>query len=350
MVENKGSSDWIQKYEEIEPVYQRFCTKLKGLIEECLHKEKIKFHLVECRAKSISSLKEKINREGKIYKDPLKEITDFAGIRIILFYLEDVKKVCKIIDKEFEVDAKRSVDKRDELEPDRLGYTSVHKIVSLGDNRKNLSEWVSFKGFFAEIQVRTVLEHAWATISHILQYKKEADIPKKFRRRLLRLSGLLELADEEFESLNNEQAKLNKEVELQFSKGNFELSIDVVTLREFVGKTNIAKEICDFAKEAGLRITSETHISQLVTVCKLLGIESIDTLEKRLKELKPKIKKFFTEFYANNYVDDVSGGCGHFIALLLVASNFDKLSQKELPLKWSSNYMQAISASYKCLK
>jgi trimethylamine:corrinoid methyltransferase-like protein len=62
----------------------------------------------------------------------------------------------------------------------------------------------------AEVHVRTVLQHAWAAISHSLQYKKEDDVPAALRRRLNRLAALLELADQEFTTLSAEHRALHQ--------------------------------------------------------------------------------------------------------------------------------------------
>ncbi|MNJ50543.1 GTP pyrophosphokinase YwaC [compost metagenome] len=56
-------------------------------------------------------------------------------------------------------------------------------------------------GLKAEIQIRTMLMHAWAAISHKLLYKKEDDAPTQVKRQLNRLSALIELADEQFDSI-----------------------------------------------------------------------------------------------------------------------------------------------------
>ena len=51
----------------------------------------------------------------------------------------------------------------------------------------------------AEIQVCTLLQHAWAAISHDRLYKSSFHAPKKLERQLHRVSALLEEADDEFE-------------------------------------------------------------------------------------------------------------------------------------------------------
>jgi hypothetical protein len=68
------------------------------------------------------------------------------------------------------------------------------------------------------VQVRTVLQHAWASISHALQYKQEDDIPRALRRRLARISALLEVADEEFAELNREHNQLQASTDPTFTE------------------------------------------------------------------------------------------------------------------------------------
>jgi putative GTP pyrophosphokinase len=67
-----------------------------------------------------------------------------------------------------------------------------------------LPGWAKYKGLKAEFQVRTILQHAWDAISHKLDYKPESPMPRQNRRRLARLAGLLELADDEFSNLKKQ--------------------------------------------------------------------------------------------------------------------------------------------------
>ena len=64
--------------------------------------------------------------------------------------------------------------------------------------RMVLRENKAFEGLKCEIQIRSVLQHAWAEIEHDLGYKSELTIPKEVRRSFSRLAGLLELGDKEF--------------------------------------------------------------------------------------------------------------------------------------------------------
>ena len=120
---------------------------------------------------------------------------------MILYYEEDVRKVCRILKKEFFIVRSQSVDKAKLLADDQFGYRDLHYVVKLSKSRQRLPGWAKYKGLKGEFQVRTILQHAWDAISHKLDYKSESPMPRQNRRRLARLAGLLELADDEFSNL-----------------------------------------------------------------------------------------------------------------------------------------------------
>jgi ppGpp synthetase/RelA/SpoT-type nucleotidyltranferase len=51
-----------------------------------------------------------------------------------------------------------------------------------------------------------------------LQYKQEADVPHELRRRLVRISGLLELADDEFDAVRLRQETVTEEIVTQLKQ------------------------------------------------------------------------------------------------------------------------------------
>jgi putative GTP pyrophosphokinase len=279
---------WISEYRDRRPIYERYCSKIETLLEELLSAGSITYHVVESRAKSVDSFAEKLKRQGKEYLDPLREITDLAGMRIILYYTNDVIKVNDLIETEFSVDRERSLDKKTVLAPDQFGYLSVHKIVRISPSRARLAEWAHSYDLTAEIQIRTVLQHSWAAISHALQYKHEADVPDEFRRRLTRLSGLLELAD-----------VLRRDIAGKVSEGNLDISIDALSVREFVRTSNIIKEIANHAAKANIEIREAKEyddISQLVRASQLSHVLTIKELESVLTKAKAKAGRFFQDF------------------------------------------------------
>ncbi len=96
--------------------------------------------------------------------------------------------------------------------------SSVHYVVSMNEDRLKLPENRGYAGIKCEIQIRTVLQHAWAEIEHDLGYKSEIDIPKDIRRSFSRLAGLLEVADKEFQEIRDFLETYREKVEAEISE------------------------------------------------------------------------------------------------------------------------------------
>ena len=169
----------------------------------------------------------------------------------IIAYIDTVSK---IIDDNFEIDTESSVDKSKILKADQFGYLSVHYIVSLDSNRKNLKEYTEFKELKAEIQVRTVLQHAWAAIDHKLCYKSKEEIPAELRRKLYRISALLETADDEFDILRSEINTIREKYENSITSGTLDISIDVDSLHAYAYNSEIAKKIYTSISNADIEL------------------------------------------------------------------------------------------------
>lgn len=196
----------INSYISVRSLYEAYGNVLKDVIEKCLAEDDIKYHSIESRAKSIESFGEKAckpsdeNLDKPKYPDPLINITDLTGVRIITFFPKTLDDVNMILYKELEVIEKS--DKSDLLDQEeRLGYKSVHYLIRLKQSRCVLPEYKKFGAFVAEIQVRTILQHAWAEIEHDIEYKSAITIPSSIKRRFMALAGLLEIADREFQSI-----------------------------------------------------------------------------------------------------------------------------------------------------
>jgi len=152
---------------------------------------------VDGRVKGVGSFLRKILRteaSGKGYANPIEDMSDKVGVRADVLTTRDREKLCAHVEAEgskFKI-LKRD-DKLDNLKSDTLGYQGVHFDIEPlwppADRRRHLH---------AEIQVRTASQSAWAQISHDLAYKVPEDlIPKSEKRRLMRLTALVELFDEE---------------------------------------------------------------------------------------------------------------------------------------------------------
>lgn len=153
----------------------------------------------------------------------------------MIAYIEsDVEKVADLIRKSFRVHAKHSLDKTTELGIDRIGYRSIHQVCDLGDDRCILPEYIPFKDMLFEIQVRTVLQHAWAEIEHDRNYKFSGTLPDNLQRRLYLAAGALELVDREFNSIAQDIDSYSKEIASQTREGKLDIPINTKSLQEYL--------------------------------------------------------------------------------------------------------------------
>lgn len=246
-------SQWESSYRRIHPVCEEYTWRLRILLSEMLRQGGIDPASVESRTKSVESFVEKARRDGKKYDDPVHDITDLVGLRIIAYDKEDVEAIGELIEREFSVDYDNSTNKATTIELDRFGYLSIHFVVSLNDHRKNLIEWRSFAELRAEIQIRTVLQHAWAAIDHKFRYKTTNEIPTHLRRKLFRLSALLELADEEFLNLKRLKEQAQEAYVRQARAGELDMELNLTSLEAYFSSTQEHYRWADVALAVGFR-------------------------------------------------------------------------------------------------
>jgi ppGpp synthetase/RelA/SpoT-type nucleotidyltranferase len=213
----------IKKYvSEQRDTYKLLSEKTKEFLLSILHSKSIVPHSITSREKDPEELREKINREGESPDALFNDITDLAGVRIIAYFPSDVDKIITLIEKEFNIDSKHSIDKRLSSDPAIFGYASVHFVVKFRPEALKLPKYSIFDKMKCEIQVRTILQHAWAEIEHDIVYKSPGEIPFRVRRRFACLAGLLEIADREFESLRQDEKAVRQAVQRRIKHGKID--------------------------------------------------------------------------------------------------------------------------------
>jgi hypothetical protein len=125
---------------------------------------------------------------------------DIVGARIVCLFPDDLRKIDELIRKTFEVE--RFDDKGKGSPPEMWRYVSVHydcriRSIHAGPRYDHIKDRVF------EIQVRTILQDAWATVEHYLAYKGENSIPDELRRDFSALVGLFHIADKSFQQIHN---------------------------------------------------------------------------------------------------------------------------------------------------
>ncbi|HEX9430768.1 MAG TPA: hypothetical protein VF944_10360 [Candidatus Bathyarchaeia archaeon] len=123
------------------------------------------------------------------------------------------------------------------IEEDRFGYQSLHYLVKFSARRSRLPEYETFSDAMAEIQVRTILQHAWAEIEHDIQYKSASVILAEIRRRFMALAGMLEIADREFQAIQDADKQLRAGARSRVEGGQLsQVEITPDALKAFLDK------------------------------------------------------------------------------------------------------------------
>lgn len=184
----------LTQYEQDYVFYQSATNSALYLLTELLNQRNFNIHLISGRTKSQASLAAKIQKSNHKYRD-LSEITDLCGIRIITCYEDEIDQIAALIKTHFSIDETNSVDKRKLLKAESFGYTSLHLILEIPVARPEDCAIIKCK---IELQIRSILQHAWAEIEHDLVYKNKGSVTYATRRQFSRLASLLEFADAEF--------------------------------------------------------------------------------------------------------------------------------------------------------
>ena len=227
---------------------------------------------IDSRVKSYESLEGKLRLKGSKYHS-LADITDIMGVRVITYYVDDVDRVASLVERLFTVDWENSVDKRKLLEIDSFGYLSLHYICSTP----------SFPYRF-EVQMRTLLPHAWANMDHDTGYKSGVEIPSRYLRSMSRMAGLLELVDEEFSKIHVELADYRRRVQALVASGNLsDVPLDGDSFRSYLELKPFDALNKRIAKMNQAEI-QEVPLAQYLTVFKGLGFQNLGDIADLVKE------------------------------------------------------------------
>ena len=177
------------------------------LVTSLLDEAGINYLTVSGRTKSVASFAEKAVRSvdgERLYTDPLREIGDQLGVRVITYVRDDVDAVAEVLADQVVVNDDRDLG-RETASEGRFGYASRHLQIALDAARVGQPAYAHLAGRNVQVQIRTVLQHAWAEFEHDIRYK--GTVPPEhahdFDRRFTLAAGLLELADQEFATIRD---------------------------------------------------------------------------------------------------------------------------------------------------
>ncbi len=262
----------LQEYEDNLPRFREVEAQVRDTLRRTLQEAGLAVAAIESRVKGYDSLAGKLELKGHKYKS-LANLTDILGLRVITFYIDDVDKVASAVERLFTIDWENSVDKRKIHEIDSFGYLSLHYICSIPD----------FPYRF-EIQMRTLLQHAWANMDHDTGYKSGVEIPKRYLRNMSRLAGMLELVDDEFSKIRIELTDYRRRVQALVRSGNLdEVPIDGDTFRSYLDLNpfdQLNKRIASM-NQAEIQ---EVPLMPYLTVYKGIGLKTLGDIARMIKD------------------------------------------------------------------
>lgn len=194
----------IEAYRAEFPHYQVYAAALERVLKEAC-RISLPLAIVQARPKSLSSFAEKAIRKREKYPDAARDITDLCAARVIVHTTDEANAVRRFIEANFHV--LEGEDVRGRLTEREFGYLSLHFVVQLKPGvPAGLAEEErqQIGGRRAEIQVRTLLQHAWADILHDRIYKREIDIPSELVRTGHLLAAITEQGDKLFADMAEE--------------------------------------------------------------------------------------------------------------------------------------------------
>lgn len=295
----------LEEYRATMPVFEKMkeivCTELNNSIQA----GGLYITAMESRIKTEKSLAGKLELKGSKYTS-LTDITDILGARVITFYSDEVDKIAAMVERLFDIDWANSVDKRKMHELDSFGYNSLHYICRIPKSMYSDPAYPELNDYRFELQMRSAMQHVWATMYHDTGYKSGVEVPKEYLRNLNRLAGMLELADEQFCLIRTNINDYRRQVQSLVSSGRFEeVSLNGDTFRSYLQLHPFDKLNKRIAAINQAEIHEATVIPYLAAL-KALNFTTLGDVEKLIRDFSDDAYELAVYQLANTDLDIIS--------------------------------------------
>ncbi|WP_084780748.1 GTP pyrophosphokinase [Planobispora rosea] len=190
----------LARYKEMMPRYKKAAEDVGDCLNKIASSEGVSCRISAREKDPKSFLRKAIVKK---YDDPWSQITDKAGVRVIVESPSQVDKIAEAIKGENSgLAVLYTEDKRQIMDPEKLGYSGVHIQVAAPSMPEEVEQ------IECEIQLRTAAQDAWSIVSHNLLYKPLLELPPEHQRAIYRLVALIELFDQEVQRITDEIPRL----------------------------------------------------------------------------------------------------------------------------------------------
>jgi ppGpp synthetase/RelA/SpoT-type nucleotidyltranferase len=320
----KKTQAFLDRYTASHDVFKAAAAELQGYIASSINDLPIPIHITIARPKPPASLRSKCRR--KKYKNPALQITDILAVRVITYFKDDVDGVSERLRNVLDVSETKSRDTRKELAENQFGYRSMHLVARLRRTEASARSALGRQWF--EVQIRSILDHAWSEIEHEIIYKSGIRYPESVRRRFKALAASLEVLEDAFAALKTERNSLLKKYTAEYAANlGMDQRFDVARMQAFLQLKRPNGVSWAAAEHAG---TPFPHGSAAAAV-EALHAASLDTARKlsavmQNKRFRGAIVKFAS-------IESIAPETASHLAVVVVAiavSN-PRLLQQEFP-------------------
>lgn len=249
---------------------------IRNTIVGRLHDDGLNHHDVQFRVKTPASAAEKLSRcdENGVLKYPggLERLDDLIGVRVILFVESDIDAVAIALSSQF-----TCIDDEDKTAMMRknggIGYAGRHLTLEVPavNPPTNCSDYT---GYRFEVQIRTVLQHAWAEFEHDIRFKGSSGDNAEISRAFTMASTLIELADQQFVNIADTLKRLQSEGSIEPEAVPETRKLDAGSLQRVLNRA--------FPK---YRSSKENQYDWMVSVLAANGIDTASAAEDWFKSI-----------------------------------------------------------------
>lgn len=242
-------ADARMTWEELEKIYDSYILlqpELRRISKEFVDAylydiEKAGIHSYRYRTKEPAHILEKIIRKRKEeyqkyrcidHENFYKYLTDLIGIRVLFLYREDWIHFHQYITSEFENDPDLYIrDRLQDFDPDethnyiaempkvykRAGDSRIYdeKLIEIRSDGiyRSLHYIIKYRGYYVEIQGRTLFEEGWSEVDHdiVYPYYKNDEMLNDFSTLLNRLSGMADEMSSYFRRMTEQRKQYFEE-------------------------------------------------------------------------------------------------------------------------------------------
>jgi len=230
------------RFNQLRPRYDLLKDQAKFILEQGLQKSGLQVvYPIQCRIKEFDQFLKKA--EQKQCEDPFEEIHDICGLRVVCYLRSGMEPIASIIRERFSVIEEDN--KVEGLDFSSSAYSAIHFVVEMKESYAG-PPYDDIAHLKFEVQLLTIAMHAWASVSHYLDYKSDIDAPSELKKDFRALSALFYLADTHFERFAEAREQSRQQTLEAFRKAEIpvdaEINLDTLSayLRERFPERTIA--------------------------------------------------------------------------------------------------------------